>query len=291
MFKNLIMFAPDGVDSGGTSTTPTPTPAPTPTPTTPDAGAATPGNATPAPNADASEFEKLPVWAQQQFNRMYGKQKELERLASTAQELLEAQRRTAGGTSSGDTSSPTPSTSTPAPQPQRPALSEADVDARANVKAREIANGERLKEQETSMVTKGAQTYGAKWEGFVGTLRQLGGFDPQSWSQILASDNPHMVLAKLAQDPTLYQRVIDMPDAKRLAEIVKLGIGEAPKSQAPSNAPNPIEPITIRGENSGGTDIYDPKLSDDKYDATWFAARAEQKRKSVGRPWSPPGNK
>jgi hypothetical protein len=104
----------------------------------------------------------------------------------------------------------------------------------------------------------------------------------------LNTDDPAYVMSVVGKDPEKLQQLVEMPQGRRQAELIKVALGKTAAKilppKRPSGAPEP--PAGGRapagGAEPSGGNIYDDKISDD----AWYAARAEQKRNSKGRPWS-----
>lgn len=117
----------------------------------------------------------------------------------------------------------------------------------------------------------GKKTYGADWDKVTGTLSTLGGFDPGSMQMILASDNPAQVIHAMGANPDKYHEIMGLPEAKRNAEIIKLGLAPAPKKKEISSAAAPVDTV-------GNRNRRDPtELRDDLTDDEWYARRQQQK--------------
>lgn len=213
-------------------------------------------------------------WRDKEIRRKHGqlqeerrRNKELEASLATANEML---RRVSGE------AEPDPA-ATPARAPTARAApasvaNPADEDARVTQRAAQIVAQQNFEKASNDTDAAGRERYGADWQKATDTLATLGGFDIDTMNNILATDDPAQVLHALGSKPEEYQRLMDLPPARRFAEIVKLGL-PAPKSvRKPSNAPAPVDPV--RGANRG-----DPTaLSDELDDDTWYARRAAQKK-------------
>lgn len=140
--------------------------------------------------------------------------------------------------------------------------------------ARALRDQERYQEQLTSTNTAGETSYGDKWGKALDKLSTFGQIDPADMTAILNTDNPAKVLYELGSNPAEYQRLMDLPPAKRLTEIVKISMKEAPKP-APniSKAPPPTESVGNRV--SPDIDLRSEKTSD----SDWYAKRQAEKAK------------
>lgn len=117
----------------------------------------------------------------------------------------------------------------------------------------------------------GVTRYKDDWKKATDTLATLGGFDLPTMQSILATDDPAQVLYELGSKPAEFQRIMDLPPARRQTELVKLGLKQAKAVAAPSRAPAPVNGINPQSR----TDIT--TLSDDLDDDTWYERRVAQK--------------
>ncbi len=117
----------------------------------------------------------------------------------------------------------------------------------------------------------GRTRYKAEWDKATERLKELGGFDGPTMTAILATDDPAQVLYLLGSKPEEYQRIMELPEARRQNELVKLGIPAPVKKNPPSNAALPVDGISTRARPDA--DALDDKLDDD----TWYARRKRQK--------------
>lgn len=313
----LVYFAPEGDGAAAEL--------PLETPDTPAADAPAADAATDPPAAAAAEPPQAPRsdWRDKELNRKHAKLKTTEqerdaeraRVAEVTAEnerlraLIEAANRRAPNVGEADRQPPPPvEPRTIRTEPIRPAAQ--SDDERIAAKAAQIVAQQTAEQQMDAAVAKGKGDYGNKWDGAIENLRCLGGFDQDTLMGILATDDPAKVLFELGHDPgegkePAYIRVMQLPPAKRLNELAKIALktSNAPPAKKISDAAPPVEPIV-----QGGTaarekpfDIYDQqitpgswekspfevmKMDSEANDEKWFAARAEQKKNSKGRPWS-----
>lgn len=311
----LMYFAPEG--DGAVAELPLEQPEKVETPEAPAAGAE--GEA-PAKTVEAETPSPKPDWRDKELNRKHAKLKttEQERDAERVKnaeiaaenerlrQLVEAANRRAPV--AGEAERPAAVAERVAPvAPAKPAQSD---DERIAAKAAQIVAQQTAEQQMDAAVAKGKADFGAKWDASIENLRSLGGFDQDTLMGILATDDPAKVLYELGHDPgdgnePAYIRVMQLPPAKRLNELAKIALktSNAPPAKKISDAAPPVEPIV-----QGGTaarekpfDIYDQKIvpgswekspfevmkmDSEANDDKWYAARAEQKKNSKGRPWS-----
>lgn len=163
-------------------------------------------------------------------------------------------------------------------------FTEADVDRAAAVKVAQQAYDDAC----NTTFNKGKADYKEDWDKALNQLNLLGGLgeDQQGvevMQSILATDDPAKVLYALGSDPEEYHRVMGLPPARRLAEIVKLGIPDKKPVKKPSDLQPPPNGISRRAAaDNSEAKIYDDKVPDDE----WYAIRQAQKKASKGRPWS-----
>lgn len=225
-----------------------------------------------APEAAPEAAPPKPDWRDREISRKHRRLQDAERRAREAEQRAQdaealLQRQQGDNSNEGDVR----------PAPAARAYTAADVDRAADAK---VAKQDYDAACDATF-EKGKTDYGDdKWEAALNRLGQLGGFGdgPQSveiMQSILATDDPAKVLYTLGSDPDTYHKVMDLTPAKRMAELVKLGI-PAPKAplKKPSETPPPPDGIRRRAEaNNDTAKLYDPKTSDDD----WFAIRLAQK--------------
>jgi hypothetical protein len=239
------------------------------------------------PEDYATRMRNEASWRDKQMGRQYRKIKEAdEKLAKMAE--IEQQNRELQELATRAKPQDTPQTSRPqTQQPAKPLPS--GVSPEALAQARMQVGMERLGEELNKR---------AEWPQAYRNLEQSGGVQPDLLSAVLDTDDPAHVMLKLGQDMNLYQQILDMPEGRRRAALVKLGMEtaqtaqtEKPALKKPSGAPPPrqgLPPGDGAKAPEGSVDIYDPKLASDEHDQAWYAERVRQKRESQGRPWSPP---
>lgn len=259
-------------------------------------------------------------WRDREIGKKHAQIKErdtqLEAARAREAEITAENERLRGLVEAANRRTPPADGTTPPPveiAPARPAApARANDDDRIRAAAATMFAQQTAEQQMDAAVAKGKEQHGPKWDAAIDNLRTLGGFDQDTLVGILATDDPAKVLFELGAAPPdggepAYLRVMALPPAKRLNELAKIAMKEAPaapKKKEISEASAPIEPIV-----QGGTavrekpiDLYDQKFteppdgrtwpdgmkgdSSDK-DAQWYAMREAQKKASKGRPWSP----
>lgn len=203
-------------------------------------------------------------WRDKQIRKMTARQRQAERErdearaeAETTRKLLERRGGGAADTTAGGAGDDTVAAG----------LSEEEVDKRAEAKV--------LKNQYDKDCNEAAQNgkklYGKTWDGAMENLKTLGGFDFDTMQGILATDNPSAVLHELGSKPEEYQRIMELPPAKRLAEMVKIAL---PKAKVPKGVSQAAAPVAaVRGRAPADTELKD-SLSDEEWATRRRAQRA-----------------
>lgn len=146
-------------------------------------------------------------------------------------------------------------------------LTQEDIDraAAAQIAQRDFNNAANNADQD------GRKRFAKTWDKATDTLKTLGGFDPETMQGLLATDDPAKVLHELGTKPDEYHRIMDLPPAKRLAEMIKLALPAPKPRNKPSQAAPPVTPVGAR-TRTGGTE-----LRDDLDDESWYARREAQR--------------
>lgn len=169
---------------------------------------------------------------------------------------------------------PDPAKPDAAPPVARPADPERRfTQAEVQAEAARIAADNEFKRDFNGAYEAGAGKFGkAKMDEAIGRISELGGMDYDHLQMVLATDEPGKVLYELGAKPEEFQRIMDLPFNRRVAEFVKMGLktAAAPAPKKPSGTPPPVEPI------GGLGGVADDRYSEKIDDAAWFAA--EEKR-------------
>jgi hypothetical protein len=210
---------------------------------------------TPEPKVEEPQED----WRDKEIKRKHAKLKEHERETERLRKENEDLRALAQARADGK--------ETP-PERQAPDKSQDEIQRAA----RALRDQERYQEQLQSTNSTGESTYKDQWGKALDKLATFGTVDPADMTAILNTDNPAKVLFELGSNPAEYQRLMDLPPAKRLTEIVKISMKETPKA-APniSRAPPPTESVGNRV--SPEVDLRSEKTSD----SDWYAVRQKQK--------------
>lgn len=226
------------------------------------------GDAAPAAGAAAA----IPDWRDREIGRKHrqlqDERREKERLSRELEDARALLARQPGGNTDdiGD------GAATTIRQPAAPLTPDA-----VQREARRIVAQQTYNQQCNAVYEAGGKEYKDKWDGALERLQMLGGFGAdqegvETMTSVLAADNPAQVMYTLGSNPDEYHRVMALPPAKRMAEIVKLGMTKPVKpTPKPAAGDPPIEPLTRRAAAS------DPDPQDNDDDATWYAKRKRQK--------------
>lgn len=218
--------------------------------------------------AIARRIAKETGWRDRQIERLHGKRRQAEEDVRAASEIVQPHRAAAAAAAA-----------------ELPAnATAAQIEERAKIIAANMTATERYDEACNDADAKGRAAYGDKWAPALAKLPKLGGLDVTDMQDILATDQPHVVMVQLS-DPDTYERVMGLPPARRRNEFVKLSLKEAPKpkkvdvgktSKRPGDAPPPVRPLgNGRRVAAQRVDLYDDKADDD----AWYKARNETRRK------------
>lgn len=158
-------------------------------------------------------------------------------------------------------------------------LTATQIEERARTLASQMSAQDRYDADCNAAYAKGNDVYQGKWKTALDQLPKLGGVDASDMSDIVSTDNPHVVLFQLS-DPDVYERVMALPPARRRNEFVKLSLKDAPKprteSKRPGEAPAPVKPLNNgRRVAAQSVNLADDKVADD----LWYAERNRTRRK------------
>jgi hypothetical protein len=130
---------------------------------------------------------------------------------------------------------------------------------------------------------KASGTYGkANVDASIARISEMGGLDVDHLNMVMATDNPEKVLYELGSKPEEFQRIMELPFNRRVAELVKMGLKTEAKQPVISRTPAPVDPI------SGNGGPVDNRYSDKVSDNDWFQAeerRAEERWKKKNAEW------
>lgn len=213
---------------------------------------------------EAEEVVEQTDWKDKELKRKHAQIKERDRqLAEQSERIRALEELAQRGTKEGDEPAKTPVQN----------MSQAQIQEAAKV----LREQERYQEDLTTINANGEKNYGKEWAKSLENLATLGTVEMPVMQGILATDDPAKVLYELGKNPSEYQRIMDLPQARRQTEFVKLSLKTAPK-KAVSSAPEPVE--SVRGRV---TPSALPQDTDD--DATWYAKweahQAERRKKSA----------
>lgn len=226
------------------------------------------GEETPAADSGADDAGgEQPDWRDKELKRKHAKLKEAERReAEMQQRIADLERLAAGAQPANGEGAETPAPQMPTQRAQTFTQEEVRREAARLLEEQNYQNA--LIETNTS----GQKAYGQKWTRALENLATFGEVEVGTMQAIMATDNPHKVLYELGANPADYQRIMDLPPARRHTEFVKLSLKPEPRV-AVSQAPAPVEPL--RGGGTTGRSLED-KMRDDKInDDEWYRAWEE----------------
>ncbi len=243
--------------------------APPTEPETPAASETPPKSETPPTPAPPVTEKPKPDWKDKEMarraRRIDEERTEKERLVAENRRLTDLAETLAKGPPQEPGEQPAP---TPAPrQSTGKVYTEQDVQA----EARRLAAETQFKRDFDDAYQGGASKFGrGKMDDAIARISELGGLDYDHLQMVLATDEPAKVLYDLGSRPEEFQRIMELPFNRRVAEFVKMGLKTEPRSPSASRAPEPVEPI------SGGGGAVDNRYQDSASDADWY--REEEKR-------------
>lgn len=210
---------------------------------------------------------------QQRIDEITRARREAERRAEAAEAKLAELARKGGGEQ-------------PGADGQQPiTLDPAVIDELANERAQKIA-AQQFAEQNfnnacNAAFEKGIAAHGDAFKSALETCGSMGILDPRIVADALETDAPHDVLYQLGQNPERALQIAKMPQAKRIAEFVKMTVKPAaPAKAAVSKAPAPVQGIN-GGAGSKDFNFLDPNADD----AEWHRRmdEAERARRAASR--------
>lgn len=257
LLSSAAVFAPPGEEGAAAVEEQTPAGA---TPAEGEEGAAAEATAEESTEAEeeaAGAAAETEDWRDKEIRRKHAQLKEREReLAELRKKASDLEVLLATGTGEAERQAP----------PAAAAMTPEEV----RREAQRIAAEDRYKERLTNLNTKGETDYGADWGKALDRLTQFGELEDLPWI-MEGVDNPAKVLVELGKNPAEYQRIMDLPPARRQAEYVRISDRQPVKAQ-PSKAPAPTDPVNPQ-RVAPGFDPYDEKTDDN----TWFENRRKQK--------------
>lgn len=213
-----------------------------------------------------------PDWRDKEIGKKHAQLKAAKESIAAKEREIEDLRAIAERTSRRE---PDPAAADDAPAPRAAPSSPAPVDpALVQNEAQKLIAQRDYDAACNQLVETGQKEYGTKWNEALTTLQTLGGpdgaIDMDTMTGILATDNPSKVLFELGSKPEEYQRIMELPLPKRMTELVKIALTQAPKPKI-SAAPPPVDPVGGRGAGNAN------ELRDDLPDDEWNRRRTAQK--------------
>lgn len=162
----------------------------------------------------------------------------------------------------------------------KPQLTEADIETRAEQKAREIAEITQINKRCDEIAELGAK----ESKEFIKAWREVGEelgntFDARGrptavMQAILDADAPHKLILHLAENPDIAGELADMTQNKRIRRIIEIEREMAEEKQPKrSGAPAPVKPV-----NGGAAASKDPATMSDSEFADWRRASIAKRR-------------
>jgi hypothetical protein len=250
-----------------------------------------PEPAPPAPELAVETKPLKPTWQEVELGQTRRQLEEIREQNRRLQELAQAQSQPA---------SPPPPLAPPPPSiPEpRPALPQQQPEFRRAVDE-EVAlriQDEKAKELDLALKRDFPEDYQVICNNFANIQDSI----KVLFGGIMACDNPAYVAATIGRDPSHIQQLRALPEARRLAELIKIDLGKPkPTADVPatpvtrvSSAPPPPTMAPVGGSPqapTGYVNLYDERFEFSKYyngdlgleqerDATWYAERGRQKR-------------
>lgn len=217
------------------------------------------------PSAAAATTDKEIRWRDRQLARQHRRLQDLQRDNDTLRAIAEGRQPPANSPAPTGTHDGTP------PQSQ-PGAKKTYTEEEARQMASQMASQNQYDADCNAVFAKGKDAF-KDWEDALARLPKLGGIDRATMEAILATDVPEQALYAIASDPDEYERVMDLPAAKRQNALFKLGLKKAAATKTPSNAPEPPNRQSGGRTPVGRVDLYDDNVSDDD----WYKAREQQR--------------
>lgn len=176
-----------------------------------------------------------------------------------------------------------------AAKPAAPALSEAELQARVEARAAELAASKAFNDACNAVATKGREAYGeTEFNGRVAELVKLRDVnDPASvanYNSFLAAaietGQAEKLIDMLGRDLNEAARVLALPPVRMGIELARLAERDP---EEVSKAPKPIKPIGAKGSAHTEIDPTDPTRAGQLSTAEWMRRREAQIAKRQGR--------
>lgn len=218
------------------------------------------------PEGEGDKPKQTP-WFQRRIDELIFRSNEAQQRAQRLEAELDGIRKAA--------TTPPPSED---PAAAKPALSEADVDRRANEKAQQIAEGIAAKREFDNacngVFEKGTKDY-ADFDSALSNFRLLGGLPPTLVEAAIESGEAPKVLYELGKNPDEAARILQMSPTRMAVAVAKLAAKQPPPPPAPpvSKAPSPIKPLA----GAARVETDPDQMSTEEWMA-WHDAREAKKR-------------
>ncbi|MEN6549713.1 MAG: hypothetical protein ABFE07_27025, partial [Armatimonadia bacterium] len=161
-------------------------------------------------------------------------------------------------------------------------LTEAEVEARAQAKAEQIAEQRRFVESCNELAKTGSKEFPDFNTKIADLQRLVDKDDPSSIARynemlqaVLATENGHEVLYRLGSDLNKAAQVLNLSGARLGVELARLG-ATAGEAGTVTSAPPPLKPIASKGQTRAEIRPDDPERADELDKHAWFARRQKQ---------------
>lgn len=253
-------------------------PADPPEPETPPASETPPEPETPAtpPVAETPPVHK-PDWRDKELGR---RKRRLDEEVAAKEALAAENKRLTDLTESLARQPPAEPANgeNPPPAPRQPlqgrVYTQAELDAEADRRAEAKFQQTTFQNDFASAVASANKAFGKdEVSAAIARISDLGGLDTDHLNLILGTKDPGRVIFKLGSEPEEFQRIMELPFNKRVAEFAEMALKTETPARQPSKTPPPVEPI------GGGGGSTDNRYSEKVDDAAWNAD--EDKREAA----------
>lgn len=231
-------------------------------------------------------------WATKRIDELTSKyrgeeraRKEAETRAQLAEAAVEAMRKQLGGGGSatgatGATSTASATATTVTSTPIDPAATEAEIERRAQEKAKALADEQVAKEAFTAKTVAVAEAGKKAHQDFdqvVGNWKNLGGIPTELFEAAAETGVGHEILYALGKDLNLAMEVAKLPPVKLAMKIAAMA-GDLKKPPSVSGAPEPIITVNANGSGAATSTAVSEKDSMESHYRKRMAARAARMR-------------
>lgn len=233
---------------------------------------------------DQGDANKKTPWFQRRIDALtaekWEERREKENLKRQTEALLtQLAEMRKGNTSSTAANTSATATTPPATQTtptvtSTPALTEAEIDARANAKADEMVRKKAFDKACNDIAEAGKDEYD-DFEKSLRTFQMVGGLPTALLETITEMPNAHKILYNLGKDADLTERVVKMGASRAALELARIEANMSkPVSRAVSSAPAPVKPV----DGSSRANEDPEKMSTEEW-ISWRNKALSEKRK------------